>query len=128
MTQFGKVKHIHFVGIGGIGMSGLAELLINLGYDVSGSDLRESAVTRRLINLGGTVFKGHERAHVEGVDVVVYSSAIARDNPEIAEAKDRHTPVIPGPRCWRNSCVLNTGSPLPGPTVRPRPLPWWHPS
>jgi UDP-N-acetylmuramate--alanine ligase len=61
MTQFGKVKHIHFVGIGGIGMSGLAELLINLGYEVSGSDLRATSVTRRLADLGGTVFEGHRR-------------------------------------------------------------------
>ncbi len=95
MTQFGKVRHVHFVGIGGIGMSGLAELLINLGYEVTGSDLRESAVTRRLVHLGGAVFKGHERTHVGAADVVIYSSAVSGDNPEIIEAKDRHIPVIP---------------------------------
>ncbi len=95
MTQFGKIKHIHFVGIGGIGMSGLAELLINLGYKISGSDLRETDVTRRLLGLGGNVFKGHQGDHVEGADVVVYSSAVAGDNPEISGAKDRHIPVIP---------------------------------
>ncbi|MBW1784796.1 MAG: UDP-N-acetylmuramate--L-alanine ligase, partial [Deltaproteobacteria bacterium] len=95
MTQFGKVRHIHFVGIGGIGMSGLAELLINLGYDVSGSDLKATDVTRRLANLGGKIFEGHHKDHIEGADVVVYSSAVAIDNPEISGAADRHIPVIP---------------------------------
>ena len=95
MKQFGKAKHIHFVGIGGIGMSGLAELLINLGYKVSGSDLKETAVTRRLAGLGGSVFKGHAGENVGGADVVVYSSAVGGANPEIVEAKDRHIPVIP---------------------------------
>ena len=95
MTQFGKVRHIHFVGIGGIGMSGLAELLINLGYDVSGSDLRATEVTRRLANLGGKIFEGHRKDHIEGADVVVYSSAVATNNPEISGATDRHIPVIP---------------------------------
>ncbi len=95
MKQFGKAKHIHFVGIGGIGMSGIAELLINLGYEVSGSDLKDSPMTRRLAALSGLVFKGHKGKHVEGADVVVYSSAVASDNPEIQEAKKRSIPVIP---------------------------------
>jgi len=95
MKQFGKAKHIHFVGIGGIGMSGLAELLINLGYKVSGSDLKETAVTRRLTGLGGRIFKGHATENVKGADVVVYSSAVGDANPEILEAKDRYIPVIP---------------------------------
>jgi UDP-N-acetylmuramate--alanine ligase len=95
MTQFGKVKHIHFVGIGGIGMSGLAELLINLGYEVSGSDLRATNVTRRLADLGGTLFEGHHQDYIEGADVVVYSSAVTPDNPELSEARDRRIPVIP---------------------------------
>jgi UDP-N-acetylmuramate--alanine ligase len=95
MKQFGKAKHIHFVGIGGIGMSGIAELLINLGYRVSGSDLKASAVTRRLSSLGGEIFCGHRREHVGGVDAVVYSSAVGLDNPEILEAQDRSIPVIP---------------------------------
>ena len=73
MKQFGKAKHIHFVGIGGIGMSGLAELLINLGYLVSGSDLKDSAATRRLSRLGCGIFKGHDRNNVQEADVVVYS-------------------------------------------------------
>jgi len=95
MKQFGKAKHIHFVGIGGIGMSGIAELLINLGYRVSGSDLKETAVTRRLAGLGGSIFKGHDRENVKGADVVVYSSAVGEDNPEILEATEQYIPVIP---------------------------------
>ncbi len=95
MKQFGKAKHIHFVGIGGIGMSGLAELLINLGYIVSGSDLNDSAATRRLGKLGCRVFKGHDRNNIQGADVVVYSSAVGLENPELQEAKEGYVPVIP---------------------------------
>ncbi|MCP4681435.1 MAG: UDP-N-acetylmuramate--L-alanine ligase [Desulfobacterales bacterium] len=95
MRKFGKTKHIHFVGIGGIGMSGIAELLINLGYNISGSDLKDTSVTRRLSSLGGHIFKGHKHQHVADADVVVYSSAVPADNPEILEAKDKNIPVIP---------------------------------
>ena len=95
MTQFGKAKHIHFVGIGGIGMSGIAELLLNLGYTVSGSDLKESSVTRRLAGLGGSIFHDHKGENVKGADVVVYSSAVSQENPEILEAKEQYIPVIP---------------------------------
>jgi UDP-N-acetylmuramate--alanine ligase len=95
MQKFGKTKHIHFVGIGGIGMSGIAELLLNLGYDVSGSDLKETVVTQRLSVLGGRVYHGHHPDHVKGADVVVYSSAVKLENPEILEAKDHYIPVIP---------------------------------
>jgi UDP-N-acetylmuramate--alanine ligase len=95
MQKFGKIKRIHFVGIGGIGMSGIAELLLNLGYEVSGSDLKETLVTERLSALGGRVYHGHHREHVTGADVVVYSSAVKIENPEIAEAKDHYIPVIP---------------------------------
>lgn len=95
MKQFGKAKHIHFVGIGGIGMSGLAELLINLGYSVSGSDLKDSAATKRLSRLGCRIFKGHDHHNAKGADVVVYSSAVGLQNPEILEAKDGYVPVIP---------------------------------
>ncbi len=95
MKRLGKTKHAHFIGIGGIGMSGIAELLINLDYVVSGSDLNDTAVTRRLAALGGHIYKGHRRENVEGADVVVYSSAVGLDNPEIREAKDRYIPVIP---------------------------------
>ena len=86
---------IHFVGIGGIGMSGIAEVLLNLGYRVSGSDQKESDITRRLRELGGVVQRGHAAAHVTDVDVVVTSSAVRKDNPEVMEARARKIPVIP---------------------------------
>jgi len=90
-----KVK-VHFVGIGGIGMSGIAELLLNLGYRVSGSDLKESDITRRLASLGGSVVVGHSAENVAAdVDVVVTSSAVRKHNPEVVAAKDRGIPVIP---------------------------------
>jgi len=95
MKTFGKAKRIHFVGIGGIGMSGIAELLLNLGYEVSGSDLKGSPVTARLSDLGGKIFTGHDTKNIEGADVVVYSSAVLSDNPEIVEARERYIPVIP---------------------------------
>jgi UDP-N-acetylmuramate--alanine ligase len=86
---------IHFVGIGGIGMSGIAEVLLNLGYAVSGSDLKESDITRRLATLGGRIQRGHAAANVEDVDVVVTSSAVRKDNPEVVEARRRKIPIIP---------------------------------
>lgn len=90
-----KKYHIHFVGIGGIGMSGIAELLLNLGYEVSGSDSASTEITDRLKNLGGTIFKGHKGEHIEGADVVVTSSAIRADNPEVSAASQLSIPVIP---------------------------------
>lgn len=95
MKIFGKVKHIHLVGIGGIGMSGIAELLLNLGYAVSGSDTKETEVTEHLSDLGGTVFQGHDPHYIDGADVVVFSSAVREDNPEIIEAREKAIPVIP---------------------------------
>jgi UDP-N-acetylmuramate--alanine ligase len=86
---------IHFVGIGGIGMSGIAEVLLNLGYPVSGSDVRESDVTRRLVTLGARVAVGHRPENVAAADVVVVSSAVKADNPEVAAARARDIPVIP---------------------------------
>ncbi|WP_242393358.1 UDP-N-acetylmuramate--L-alanine ligase [Anaeromyxobacter oryzisoli] len=86
---------IHFVGVGGIGMSGIAEVLLNLGYAVSGSDLKESETTRRLASLGGRIARGHAAGNVQAVDVVVTSSAVRRDNPEVIEARRRKIPVIP---------------------------------
>jgi UDP-N-acetylmuramate--alanine ligase len=90
-----KKYHIHFVGIGGIGMSGIAELLINLGYKVSGSDVKSSDITRRLKKLGGIIFKGHQKNHIGGSDVVVVSSAIDEKNPEVTAAREMSIPVIP---------------------------------
>jgi UDP-N-acetylmuramate--alanine ligase len=93
--MFAKIQRIHFVGIGGIGMSGVAEVLLNLGYKVSGSDLKSSAVTQRLEGLGAAVFDRHAAENINGAEVVVTSSAIAEDNPEVAEARKLHIPVIP---------------------------------
>ncbi len=92
--MFAKIQRIHFVGIGGIGMSGIAEVLLNLGYKVSGSDLKASSITHRLAGLGAMTFEGHRAENIAGAEVVVTSSAIARDNPEVAEARRLHIPVI----------------------------------
>ncbi|BAI80079.1 UDP-N-acetylmuramate-alanine ligase [Deferribacter desulfuricans SSM1] len=92
--MFGKVNKIHFIGIGGIGMSGIAEVLHNLGFEISGSDISMNKNVKRLKNLGVKVFIGHNPENVKDVDVVVYSSAIKEDNPELISAKDRHIPVI----------------------------------
>src|SRR6187402_172963 len=93
--KLGRTRHVHFVGVGGIGMSGIAELLANLGYAVSGSDAKRSSITDRLASLGVRIAAGHDRAHVGDADVVVVSSAIRLDNPEVVEARARHLPVIP---------------------------------
>jgi len=92
--MFAKIQRIHFVGIGGIGMSGIAEVLLNLGYKVSGSDLKTSSVTQRLAGLGAAVFEGHRAENIAGSEVVVTSSAISAENPEVAEAHKLHIPVI----------------------------------
>jgi len=93
--MYGKIDKIHFVGIGGIGMSGIAEVLLNLGYKVSGSDLRGSDITERLAGLGAAISVGHSAENLKDVDVVVISSAVHDDNPEVIEAKRVHVPVIP---------------------------------
>ncbi len=90
-----RVKRIHFIGAGGAGMSGIAEVLLNLGYQVSGSDMHESAMTRRLVARGMKLSIGHDASAVEGCDVVVKSTAVKRDNPEIVAANRLHIPVIP---------------------------------
>ncbi len=90
-----KKYHIHFVGIGGIGMSGIAELLLNLGYTVSGSDLKSTDIIRRLKGFGGKIFKGHMEDQIAGADVVVTSSAVSADNPEVVAAEKASIPVIP---------------------------------
>lgn len=92
---FAQTQRVHFIGIGGIGMSGIAEILLTMGYAVSGSDLRASAVTERLAGLGAVIYVGHAAANAAATDVVVTSSAVARDNPEVVEARARHIPVIP---------------------------------
>jgi len=90
-----KYQQIHFVGIGGVGMSGIAEVLLTLGYRVTGSDMKRGETIERLERLGAKVFSGHEPAHLEGAHVVVYSSAVARDNVEVQVARQRGIPVIP---------------------------------
>ncbi|MEW6116257.1 MAG: UDP-N-acetylmuramate--L-alanine ligase [Nitrospirota bacterium] len=93
--MFNRYRRIHFVGIGGVGMSGIAEVLHNLGYEVTGSDMKESEMTARLKNLGIKVFVGHDAENIDHAHVVVISSAVAPDNPEVIEAKYRSIPVIP---------------------------------
>src|SRR6516162_7722232 len=93
--MFAKIQRVHFVGIGGIGMSGIAEVLLTLGFRVSGSDLKHSPVTERLSELGAIIFEGHRAENITGSEVVVASSAISRANPEVAAAHANHIPVIP---------------------------------
>src|ERR1700738_3075796 len=95
MVSFRNFQRIHLVGIGGIGMSGIAEVLLTLGYSVSGSDTKPSNITERLQNLGATIHEGHKAANVEGAHVVVTSSAINSNNPEVVEAHKKKIPVIP---------------------------------
>ena len=90
-----KVKKVHFVGIGGSGMSGIAEVLLNLGFSVSGSDLASNPITRRLAELGAEVFQGHDQRNLTDVDVVVVSSAVREDNPEVAAARSMSIPIVP---------------------------------
>jgi UDP-N-acetylmuramate--alanine ligase len=95
MYRKGKIQRIHFVGIGGIGMSGIAEVLLNQGYQITGSDVKESEVTRRLASLGCEISYGHRKENVKEADVVVVSSAIRKENPEVRVAEERLIPVIP---------------------------------
>ena len=90
-----KIKHIHFVGVGGTGMNGIAEVLLNLGFKVSGSDLSENVATRRLSQLGATITIGHDEGNLTDADVVVVSTAVGSDNPEVLAARARHIPVVP---------------------------------
>lgn len=91
----GRIRRIHFVGIGGIGMSGIAEVLLNLGYEISGSDIQQNAVTQRLQSLGASIVIGHEASNIKGCDVVVTSSAVNKSNPEVAAALENRIPVVP---------------------------------
>ncbi len=94
-TLFKQVKDVHFVGIGGVGMSGIAEIMLALGFGISGSDVRGSGTTERLKELGARIWIGHHRDHLEKADVVVFSSAVSMDNPELAAARERMIPIIP---------------------------------
>ena len=110
-----RIRKLHFVGIGGAGMGGIAEVLHNLGYKVSGSDLRESAMTRRLRELGVEVIIGHDAGNVRDRDVVVVSTAVRGDNPELVAAREAHVPVVPRAqmlaelmRFWNGIAVAGT--------------------
>src|SRR6202158_2726307 len=93
--MFKKIQHIHFVGIGGSGMSGIAEVLLNLGYIVSGSDLGSNAATRRLLKLGAKITQGHAPQNVDGADAIVTSTAVRPDNPEVMAARVKRIPIVP---------------------------------
>ena len=109
-----KVKHIHFVGIGGVGMSGIAEVLFNLGFEVSGSDLGDNATTRRLAGLGIKVMLGHAAEHAQGADAVVVSTAVKEDNPEVQAAKAAHVPVVPRAQMLAELMRLKQGIAIAG--------------
>ncbi|HJV25136.1 MAG TPA: UDP-N-acetylmuramate--L-alanine ligase [Aromatoleum sp.] len=109
-----KVKRIHFVGIGGAGMSGIAEVLVNLGYAVSGSDLGENAATRRLRALGARVVSGHSAENVADADAVVISTAVRNDNPEVIAARSRHIPVVPRAQMLAELMRLKQGIAIAG--------------
>ena len=95
VPEMRRVRRIHMIGVGGTGMSGIAEVLVNLGYEVGGSDLRDSAVTRRLQDKGIEIFIGHAAEHIGGADVVVSSSAVDEENPEVVAAREARIPVVP---------------------------------
>ena len=90
-----RIEHIHFVGIGGSGMSGIAEVLLNLGYRISGSDLADSAATQRLASLGARIALGHQAENIAGADALVTSTAVANNNPEVIAARQARIPVVP---------------------------------
>ena len=93
--SMGRIRCIHFVGIGGVGMGGIAEVMLNLGYDICGSDLHENAVTKRLSQLGADISYGHNTENLKDCDVVVVSTAVSADNPEVVAANERRIPVVP---------------------------------
>lgn len=112
--SFGRTRRVHFVGVGGSGMSGIAEVLVNLGYAVSGSDAKRSDVTDRLASLGVAVAIGHDARHIGDADVVVVSSAIPASNPEVADARRRHVPVIPRAEMLAELMRVRTGIAIAG--------------
>src|SRR5258708_40147019 len=115
---------VHFIGIGGIGMSGIAEIMLRIGYAVQGSDAKASANTERLQKLGAKIFIGHDAAQVDGASAVVYSSAVKADNPEMVAGRDRRLPLVRRPemraRPMRRQVSVAGGGPPP---ASPRPAP-----
>ena len=114
MTVLGQATRVHFIGIGGIGMSGIAELLVNLGYTVSGSDSRRSETTDRMIDQGLRVVIGHAAENIGDADVVVTSSAVAQDNPEVLAARANKVPVVPRAEMLAELMRLRTGIAIAG--------------
>ncbi len=114
------IKKIHFVGIGGTGMNGIAEVLINLGYHVSGSDLKENAAVEHLRSIGAEIFIGHDASNVGDAGVVVTSTAVHADNPEVVEAKNRNIPVVPRAIMLAELSVCVRASLLPEHTAKRR--------
>jgi len=112
--MLGKARHVHFVGIGGIGMSGIAEVLINLGFEVSGSDVERTAITDHLASLGAVISEGHSAGNVDGADIVVLSSAIGKDNPEVRAAVDAGIPLIPRSDMLGELMRIRTGIAIAG--------------
>ena len=108
------IKRIHFVGLGGVGMSGIAEVLLNLGYEVSGSDLNDSAVLKRLASLGVQTYIGHAAEHIKGADAVVISTAVSEDNPEVIQAHAKLIPVVPRAVMLAELMRLKTGIAIAG--------------
>ncbi|MFZ6872594.1 UDP-N-acetylmuramate--L-alanine ligase [Undibacterium sp. Di27W] len=109
-----KVKHIHFVGIGGSGMSGIAEVLLNLGYTISGSDLGSNAASKRLAQLGANVMQGHAADNIAGADAVVTSTAVKGDNPEVIAARAKHIPIVPRAMMLAELMRLKSGIAIAG--------------
>ena len=94
-SRMRRVGVLHFVGIGGVGMGGIAEVMLNLGFKVTGSDLNGNALTERLSDLGATIYKGHEASQVEAADAIVVSTAVPEDNPEVIRARELRLPIVP---------------------------------
>jgi len=109
-----KVKHLHFVGIGGSGMSGIAEVLLNLGYIISGSDLSSNAASQRLVSLGAKIMLGHDAKNIEGADAIVTSTAVKSDNPEVMAARAAHVPIVPRAMMLAELMRLKSGIAIAG--------------
>jgi len=109
-----KVKHLHFVGIGGSGMSGIAEVLLNLGYIISGSDLSSNAASQRLVSLGATIMLGHDAKNILGADAIVTSTAVKSDNPEVIAARAAHVPIVPRAMMLAELMRLKSGIAIAG--------------
>jgi len=109
-----KVKHLHFVGVGGSGMSGIAEVLLNLGYTISGSDLSSNAASQRLAGLGARIMLGHDAKNIEGADAIVTSTAVRSDNPEVMAARANHIPIVPRAMMLAELMRLKSGIAIAG--------------